>query len=125
MDSSRSHSFAPLQRRAIIAHVEPGDALLWDDRMLHGNCPGIAPPSGPDSPLLQKQLARAGAVVNMSPKKWASEEALQTRRLATERGVGNGHRSHHPIPRELLEAPAVSHASSQIVCHFHSAYATW
>ena len=88
--------------------------------MLHGNCPGIAPPSGPDSPLLQKQLARAGAVVNMSPKKWASEEALQTRRLATERGVGNGHRSHHPIPRELLEAPAVSHTHTHTHTHTYT-----
>ena len=32
--------------------------------------------------------------------------ALETRRIATERGVGNGHRSHHPIDRERLEEPA-------------------
>jgi len=77
-----------LVRRAIVAHVEQGDALLWDDRMLHGNCTGLVAAAGSDSPLLQHQLARAGAVVNMSPKQWASEEALETRRIATERGVG-------------------------------------
>ena len=32
--------------------------------------------------------------------------ALETRRIATERGVGTGHRSHHPIDRERLEEPA-------------------
>ncbi len=91
--------------RGIVAHVEQGDALLWDDRTLHGNCTGIVAPAA-DSPLFKPQLARAGAVVNMSPKRWASPEALETRRIATERGVGNGHRSHHPIDRERLEEPA-------------------
>ena len=26
----------------IIAHVEPGDAVLWDDRSIHCNHPGVS-----------------------------------------------------------------------------------
>jgi len=91
----------------IMAKLKAGDAFVWDDRVIHGTCCGkVRPPNDASAPLF-----RAAVHVTMSPKSLAMDEALETRKLALEQGVSNGHPAHHPIPRRNFES-AVSYFAS-------------
>ena len=81
----------------VMGHMEPGDIFLWDDRTIHANAAGRGPGAG------EVEFARCACYVTMSKKSLLSEEALQTRRLGWQKGVGNGHPAHHPLPRSRFE----------------------
>lgn len=83
--------------RIVMGHMEPGDVFLWDDRTMHANAAGRGPGAK------EVEFARAACYVTMSKKSLLSDEALETRRLGWQRGVGNGHPAHHPLPRSRFE----------------------
>lgn len=59
-----------------MSHVEPGDMLIWDSRIVHCSSPGIeAPKEG--KPLA---LTRAISLVCMMPRELTSAEVLQWRK---------------------------------------------
>lgn len=44
----------------------------------------------------------------MSKKSLLTEEALETRVLGWQNGIGNGHPAHHPLPRARFEGEAAT-----------------
>lgn len=75
----------PSPQMAKLLLAEPGDLILWDARTVHGGQlgTGVLPPP-PGTPA---KLARLSLAVNMTPRAWASEKALQSRRDAWRDGV--------------------------------------
>jgi hypothetical protein len=69
----------------IIAHVEAGDAILWDDRAIHCNHPGVTGtvPAG-DS------LLRVACYCTMAPAATAVAEVLEIRKACVEQGWVSG-----------------------------------
>ena len=70
----------PLQSRARLVPLHPGDLLLWDSRLVHAGSvgPGTAPNPG--------HLARASLCVCMGPRDLASPATLAARSAAVEEG---------------------------------------
>lgn len=66
-----------------------GDLVLWDSRTVHANSPAVAPPTAPGDRLL-----RAAAYVCMTPKRCATAEVRQQRRIAFEHGFSTSHWPH-------------------------------
>merc|ERR1719414_329221 len=95
-----------------MTHLEPGDLLLWDSRVLHCNQPGLAPPvrfcrdaalgPGPDeagptgAPGADGGLGllRAACFVCMVPRSRAAPCVLEERRRAVQEGLTTTHRPH-------------------------------
>ena len=71
-------------RGAIRAQMQAGDALIWDDRTIHGSGPGIGP--GPTEP----ELERAAVLVSMYPRARARPAVLASRVRAIEFGWSGG-----------------------------------
>ena len=64
-----------LDASAVVIHLEPGDFLVWDGRTIHCNV----------GPLLDEQraeIARAGALITMSPRLSSSQAVLDARAKA-------------------------------------------
>jgi hypothetical protein len=93
----------------IIAHVEPGDAVLWDDRAIHCNHPGVTgtlPARG--------GLLRAAAYVTMAPAATAVAEVLESRKRCIAEGWSSGSGgwcAHRMIDPEPGQAGSVDHDS--------------
>lgn len=60
----------------IMSHMEPGDLLLWDSRILHCSSPGVDP-AKPGAPT---ELTRMVSLVCMMPRELSSPEVLQWRK---------------------------------------------
>lgn len=60
-----------------MSHMEPGDMLLWDSRVVHCSSPGIE-----ESPTEQKPLAltRVVSLICMMPRSLTSDEVLRWRK---------------------------------------------
>ncbi len=69
---------------AIRVEMYPGDALVWDDRTIHGNGPGVGP--GPTDP----ELERAAVLCSMYPRSLAAPEVLKSRVVAIANGYTGG-----------------------------------
>jgi hypothetical protein len=96
----------------IIAHVEPGDAVLWDDRSIHCNHPGVTGtlPAG-DS------LLRAAAYVTMAPAQTAVKDVLESRKACIEEGWASGTGgwcAHRLITPDAGGAGSVDHATEKV-----------
>ena len=63
---------------AVMAHMEPGDMLLWDSRTIHCSSSGSSLPDGTND------LIRAASLICMMPKKLSSKEILDKRIHAAE-----------------------------------------
>eukprot|EP00746_Dinoflagellata_sp_MGD_P004688 gnl/MRDRNA2_/MRDRNA2_109067_c0_seq1.p1 gnl/MRDRNA2_/MRDRNA2_109067_c0~~gnl/MRDRNA2_/MRDRNA2_109067_c0_seq1.p1 ORF type:complete len:405 (+),score=72.13 gnl/MRDRNA2_/MRDRNA2_109067_c0_seq1:92-1306(+) len=84
-----------------------GDIVLWDSRTVHANAPA------PQQPVCEPgRLLRAVAYICMTPKRFASQEVLEGRRLAYEYRVMTSHWPHKldlgsqsdEAPRSLKDA---------------------
>ncbi len=64
----------------IMAHMEPGDLLLWDSRTIHCSSPGSENPEFADQ--AEQQLTRAASLVCMMPKARSTPEIIERRRAA-------------------------------------------
>lgn len=70
---------------AIKVQMFPGDALVWDDRTIHGNGPGIG--VGPTEP----ELERAAVLCSMYPRSLvAAPIILESRQIAIAKGFTGG-----------------------------------
>ena len=63
---------------AVMAHMEPGDMLLWDSRTIHCSSSGSSLPEGTND------LIRAASLICMMPKELSSKEILEKRIHAAE-----------------------------------------
>jgi len=59
-----------------MSHMEPGDMLLWDSRIIHCSSPGIEAPKQGKPPA----LTRVVSLVCMMPRELTSKEVLQWRK---------------------------------------------
>jgi ectoine hydroxylase-related dioxygenase (phytanoyl-CoA dioxygenase family) len=76
-----------LQRKLV--SCKAGDLILWDSRTVHANAPA------PQTPVCDaNRLLRAVAYICMTPKSFASQEVLKTRRMAYEYRVSTSHWPH-------------------------------
>ncbi len=60
----------------IMAHLYPGDLLLWDSRTIHCSAPGLATPDYAD------RLLRAASLVCMMPREKSNESVITQRKVA-------------------------------------------
>jgi hypothetical protein len=79
--------------RGITAHLEAGDAFVWDSRTLHGAARGSGGAAA--AAAVTGQLARAASYVCLSPRRAASAEVIAQRHAALASGTGFGHQAHH------------------------------
>jgi hypothetical protein len=86
-------------QKVIMAHAEAGDVILWDDRTIHCNHPGVTGKQPKVTGLL-----RAAAYVTMVPSARAMPVVLQSRRRCIDRGwdAGSGGWCAH---RRVIEPP--------------------
>ncbi|CAE8613088.1 unnamed protein product [Polarella glacialis] len=87
---------ASLDANAVTLHLQAGDFVVWDARTVHCNV-------GPRPGASQGPLVRAGALITMAPRSWASPEVLEARRLAYCRGVTLTHWPNHFVPTQQPE----------------------
>lgn len=69
---------------AIRVEMFPGDALVWDDRTIHGSGPGVG--AGATDP----ELERAAVLCSMYPRSLATQTVLESRKLAIAKGYTGG-----------------------------------
>lgn len=69
----------------IIAHVEPGDVVLWDDRSIHCNHPGVT-----GTIPARDGLLRAAMYCTMAPAATAVAEVVKSRKQCIAEGWGSG-----------------------------------
>eukprot|EP00656_Telonema_subtile_P058021 TRINITY_DN9696_c0_g1_i1.p1 TRINITY_DN9696_c0_g1~~TRINITY_DN9696_c0_g1_i1.p1 ORF type:complete len:215 (+),score=43.97 TRINITY_DN9696_c0_g1_i1:133-777(+) len=83
----------PGQRDAALVLAEAGDLILWDSRTVHGGVvgPGLC---GDTDPC---RLARMAVPVCMTPRAWASEDALKERQRAFKKGLVLSHWPHERV----------------------------
>jgi len=82
----------PMQAEARLLLADPGDFILWDSRTVHGGLVGPAvPPEHEELP----EVIRMSVPVCMTPRAWASEEVLETRREGFAHGVCFNHWPHY------------------------------
>lgn len=60
----------------IMAHLHPGDLLLWDSRTIHCSAPGT------EHPETRDQLLRAASLVCMMPREKSNAEVIALRKAA-------------------------------------------
>lgn len=103
----------------IICHLEAGDLLLWDSRVIHCSSGGVEPPEA------EPKLLRAISLVCMMPKRLTPPEVIEARKEAVEKVISttnwtdqlvnadkfapilaepNPERFHRPDPPKLNEA---------------------
>lgn len=77
-------------RGALLVQCGAGDLVLWDSRVVHCNAPALsyAPQQG------EARLLRLVSYVCMTPRAWADESTLATRRLAVDHLVTSTHWPH-------------------------------
>ena len=73
------------ENNVIIAHVEPGDCVLWDDRSIHCNHPGVT-----GTIPARDGLLRAACYCTMAPAATAVAEVLESRKQCIAEGWGSG-----------------------------------
>ena len=66
----------------IMAHMEPGDMMLWDSRTVHCSSPGTGPV--PSTDRSAPVLLRAASLVCMMPRAHSNEEVMAMRRKAVQ-----------------------------------------
>jgi hypothetical protein len=98
-------SALPKSCHGITAHLEAGDAFVWDSRTLHGACKG-------SRRTVAEGLARVAAYVCYSPRRLASAKVLQQRQRALAAGTGFGHQAHHLHDDTMMRIPAAAAAAS-------------
>ncbi len=69
----------------IIAHVEPGDCVLWDDRSIHCNHPSVT-----GTIPARDGLLRAACYCTMAPAATAVAEVIESRKQCIAEGWGSG-----------------------------------
>lgn len=92
----------PALRGARLVTCKAGDLVLWDSRTIHCNTPAPAPDSRATDEGA-RELLRAVGYVCMTPRRWASAEAVRLRRRAFAAGVGSSHWPHDFRPSAPLE----------------------
>ena len=66
----------------LMAHMEPGDMMLWDSRTVHCSSPG--PQSELATDLTAPELTRVASLVCMMPRAHSNPEVIAQRRAAVE-----------------------------------------
>ena len=84
---------------AVCPELSPGDAVLWDSRVVHS----VARP-------LDSESERLVAYVCMVPRTWASSRTLKRRKAAFLRGASSTHWPHLFVPRGERNGPSRSWA---------------
>eukprot|EP00747_Dinoflagellata_sp_TGD_P171059 gnl/TRDRNA2_/TRDRNA2_204167_c0_seq1.p1 gnl/TRDRNA2_/TRDRNA2_204167_c0~~gnl/TRDRNA2_/TRDRNA2_204167_c0_seq1.p1 ORF type:complete len:353 (+),score=41.28 gnl/TRDRNA2_/TRDRNA2_204167_c0_seq1:100-1158(+) len=87
----------PMLGTAVIPHLEAGDMLLFDSRVLQCHAPGLRP-----SPTSKAAMLHEEIYVTMSPKALASAETLAQRTLSFDQASPLGsHAAHHRLASAL------------------------
>lgn len=77
---------------AKLPEAQPGDLILWDSRTVHGGF--IGTPSEEMKQQALTELARLSFCVCMSPRSFATPNALAARKDAFDRGINTTHWPH-------------------------------
>jgi ectoine hydroxylase-related dioxygenase (phytanoyl-CoA dioxygenase family) len=81
---------------AILIEAQAGDLILWDSRLLHGGKVG-------NQEIDCDHLVRLSQTVCMTPRKYATETVLRSRKNAVLRGIGCNH-----VPHEFVQTTSFS-----------------